>query len=170
MNSYSFHKGEILVSKIDYIQPNKEEWLNKFMFETKVKVRFSETDAFGHVNNVSHIIYFEQARLDYLQEIDVLSYFMDPKCPSIIVTADIHCHYLGQIYFGEQLAIRVRTAKLGHSSIDVQYAIVQESNQKVLATGRGAVVHVDKKTGKSIPWSDKLRNQIIKYELNEVLQ
>lgn len=151
----------LFMSRVDFINPNQEEWLQKFHFETQIKVRFSETDAFGHLNNVSHIIYFEQARLYFLQELEMLDYFMATDCKTIMVTADIHCHYMSQIFFGQPLEVKVRMAHLGKTSMDIQYAIVDTRNQKLLAAGRGAIVHINKKTGKSTPWPEQLQSKIV---------
>lgn len=35
-------------------------------YETAVKVRFCETDALGHISNISYFIYLEEARTDFL--------------------------------------------------------------------------------------------------------
>lgn len=155
------------MSRIDFITPNQDEWLQKFNFETKIKVRFSETDAFGHLNNVSHIIYFEQARLDYFQEVEMLDYFMDSATFTMMVTADIHCHYMSQIFFGQPLGVKVRVPHLGNSSADIQYAIVDTRDQRLLATARGSIVHINKKTGKSAPWPEQVRSKITQFEERE---
>ncbi|MBI2455351.1 MAG: acyl-CoA thioesterase, partial [candidate division NC10 bacterium] len=39
--------------------------LSKFKFSTPIRVRFCETDANRHVNQVSYFVYVEQARMDY---------------------------------------------------------------------------------------------------------
>lgn len=40
------------------------------MHELKVNVRFSETDALGHINNTSYFIYLEEARMKFLKRWD----------------------------------------------------------------------------------------------------
>lgn len=37
------------------------------MHELKVNVRFSETDALGHINNTSYFIYLEEARMKFFE-------------------------------------------------------------------------------------------------------
>ncbi len=37
------------------------------MHELEVNVRFSETDALGHVNNTSYFVYLEEARLKFFE-------------------------------------------------------------------------------------------------------
>jgi acyl-CoA thioester hydrolase len=41
--------------------------LDGFSFSTEVKVRFAETDAQGIVHNSNYFIWFEVARVDYLE-------------------------------------------------------------------------------------------------------
>ncbi|GAA0355651.1 acyl-CoA thioesterase [Bacillus horti] len=148
---------------IDFIQPTLEEWIAGFKFETEVKVRFSETDAFGHVNNVSHIIYFEQARLDFFENAKVFATFLEPNTPTLIVTADIHCHYIRQIYYTQRLKVKVKVGHVGSSSLDLQYAILDQKTNELLAAARGAIVHVDKKTGKSVAWPELLKEALYNY-------
>ena len=37
------------------------------MQELEVNVRFSETDALGHINNTSYFIYLEEARMKFFE-------------------------------------------------------------------------------------------------------
>lgn len=151
------------MNKAHYIEPSLEEWLRKFRFSSDIKVRFTETDAYGHVNNVSYFIYFEQARIDYFNEINMFQRFANKAHPSIVVTGDLHCHYHRPIYFGQTLHVKVRTAHIGQTSVDLQYAIIDDQNV-LYASGRGAIIHIDKQTGKSTPWSDDIVQGIKYYE------
>lgn len=148
------------MSRMEFVKPNMQEWLESFRFRTDVKIRFSETDAFGHVNNVSHIIYFEQARLDFFEQLEVFSVFLVPESPTIIVAADIHCYYLQQIFYSQRLSVGVKIAHIGRSSLDLQYVIQDQKTKEPLAVARGAIVHVDKKTGKSTPWPEDIKEKV----------
>lgn len=152
---------------IPYVEPNVEEWLATFKFDSKIKVRFSETDALGHVNNVSYFIYFEQARMEYFNTLDDESGFRGGEVGAFgIVTGDLHCHYLQPIFHHQTIKVKVRTAKLGRSSLDLQYAIVDAQDETLLATCRGAMIHVDSDQGKvtSTPWPEAIRQAIIDFE------
>lgn len=151
---------------IDFIQPDVEQWLDQFQFTTPLRVRFSETDAFGHVNNVSYMTYFEQGRLDYFDHLGLFQQFLQEDYPTFVVVADIHCHYLKQIYFHQALLLKVRTAKIGRTSLDLQYAIQDEKSSDLLAVARGMIVHVNKRTGKSVPWSPEMRAIVETFEKN----
>ena len=47
-------------------------WREEFSFKVPVKVRFSETDMFGHVNNTVPFTYFEEARMEFLKSIGLM--------------------------------------------------------------------------------------------------
>lgn len=124
-----------------------QSWKEGFSFSTKIKVRFSETDMFGHMNNVSAFIYFEQARIEYLQQAGFT--LDDQEDLGIPIVADLQCDFHQQIYFNEEITIYVKVNHLGRSSIDLHYMVKNEQN-KICLTGRGALVYIDKKSHRPI--------------------
>lgn len=56
-----------------YIDMPFQEWKTSFSFFNKVSVRFSETDMFGHMNNVTPFIYFEEVRISYFKKLNMMS-------------------------------------------------------------------------------------------------
>ncbi|PRO64937.1 acyl-CoA thioesterase [Alkalicoccus urumqiensis] len=139
-----------------YIQ-HQEDWFNGFTFFDTIQVRFSETDAFGHVNNTVSFVYFEQARIHYFQSLGIMDEWM--KGQSIIVTGDLQCDYIRQVTFGETLAVGVKVEQLGRTSLDLHYVILNEE-EKICMTGRGRIVHVHKKSGKPEPWTESMKEML----------
>ncbi len=41
----------------------------KVVYETKLPVIWGDMDAFGHINNVIYLRYFEQARVDWFAKV-----------------------------------------------------------------------------------------------------
>ncbi|CAM3022684.1 thioesterase family protein [Paenibacillus sediminis] len=148
--------------QISYVQPDPQGWLQKFQFSIPIKVRYSETDLLGHLNNVSYFIYFEQGRVDYLEHLELSDSLFNQE--TISVVADLECQYLGQIFIKDPLKLHVRIAKLGRSSFDLEYAVVQALTGELKAVGRGAMVYIDTKSGKSLPLPDDARAKIIAFE------
>ncbi|WP_312470284.1 thioesterase family protein [Neobacillus sp.] len=142
------------MARATYIEPSLDEWLNRFHFTTEIKVRLSETDMSGHVNNTSYFVYFEQARTEYLNSLGF--YQGDVRA----VTADLLCHFHGEAFFPSTLVVGVRAAKLGNKSIDLEYYIKSSVDQKLVATGRGALVIMDKKTKQSTLIPEYIRKEI----------
>jgi len=146
-----------------YVTPDLASWLQKFHFHTTIKVRFSETDALGHVNNVSYFIYFEQARLDYFQELNLMEPLL--RSPSgMIVTVDLQISYLTQLYFGQKIDVYLRTAQIGRSSLEIEYYIKELESGNIAAIGRGALVYVDRNTNRSAKIPEEIKEIIMNYE------
>ncbi|SDN57426.1 acyl-CoA thioesterase [Alkalicoccus daliensis] len=141
-----------------YIE-NFESWQEDFSYFDSISVRFSETDAFGHVNNTVAFIYFEQARINYFYSLGLMDEWV--KGPYMIVTGDLQCDYRRQVAFGDKLQVGVKIASIGRTSIDVHYLVKNQKNQ-ICMTGRGRIVQVEKKTGASTPWQNELLGMLEK--------
>ncbi|MCR6095601.1 acyl-CoA thioesterase [Salipaludibacillus agaradhaerens] len=130
-----------------------EAWCKEFNYFFPVQVRFSETDAFGHLNNTQAFVYFEHARIQFLKVVGLMTLWM--KTDDLIpVTADLQCDYFKQVFFDEALRIGVKVMSIGTSSVELHYIILNEQNQ-VCMTGRGRIVQISKRTGASKGWNDE---------------
>jgi acyl-CoA thioester hydrolase len=144
------------MGKIGYITDMKE-WMEEFSFSFPVKVRFSETDMFGHLNNTVPFTYFEQARIEYFKSLGFMQDWVDTKNETIPVVADLQCDYLRQVFFDENMNIMVKAASVGHSSVDIHYLGVREDGTPCFV-GRGAVVQISRHTGKAVPWTEEMKD------------
>ncbi len=143
---------------VPFVQTDAEEWLKRFRFSVPIKPRYSETDMSGHVNNISYFIYFEQGRIDYLEHLGLAETLFDQD--SMAVVADLECKFLMQTYIHDRLRLYVRTAKVGRSSLDIEYALVEEASGALKAAARGAMVHIDRQSGKSRPLPEIVQEKI----------
>ncbi|MBM7648901.1 acyl-CoA thioester hydrolase [Bacillus ectoiniformans] len=146
------------MKKISYID-HWEEWDQEFHFYHPVKVRFSETDMFGHLNNTVPFIYFEEARIEFLTHIGLMEGWLENENESIPVVADLQCDFLEQVYFGETLHIYVKANEVGNSSCDIHYKGVR-SDGKIGFIGRGTLVQISKVTGKALPLSEGSKKKL----------
>ena len=129
-------------------------WEREFSFYSEVSVRFSETDMYGHLNNTVTFAYFEYARIEFFKHIKLMSDWLNPKGEKIPVVADLQCDYVKQVFFDEKLRIYVKANSIGSSSVDIHYMAKNEKGD-ILFTGRGSIVQIDKRTGKSSKWTDE---------------
>lgn len=129
-------------------------WASEFTFSVQVSVRFSETDMFGHLNNTVAFAYFEYARIEFLKNAGLMNDWLNPEGATIPVVADLQCDYLQQVFFDEALAVHVKVATVGNSSLDIHYMVKNEKGDIVI-TGRGSIVQIGRLTGKGVHWTDK---------------
>lgn len=132
-----------------------ETWAAEFEFSTEVRVRFSETDMYGHVNNTVPFTYYEYARIEFLKQFNTQGFnIMSGESKNIIVVADLQCDFVKQCYFDDVLSIYVKAASIGKSSIDLHYMVKNEAGE-ICYTGRGIIVLINPETGKSVAISDE---------------
>jgi len=148
------------IMKANYID-NFQEWEKGFSFFSEVRVRFSETDMYGHMNNTISFTYFEQARIDYFRHLGIL---MPPvgeeNVKSIPIVADLQCDYVKQVFFDDVLRIYTKIAQVGNSSMDIHY-LAKNQKDEICFTGRGTIVQMDPRTGKSVPISEEEKTKFI---------
>ncbi|GAB3797077.1 acyl-CoA thioesterase [Virgibacillus kimchii] len=144
------------MAKIDYIE-DFDQWRSEFQFSIPVYIRFSETDMIGHMNNVSPFIYFEEARIKYLQSLGVFTGNVYEE--GVPVVADLQCNYLKQMYFNESFNMYVKANYVGTTSIDFHYMAVNEQ-EEITLTGRGRLVFVDQETGKPLPLNEEMKRKM----------
>lgn len=148
------------IMKANYID-NFQEWEKGFSFFSEVRVRFSETDMYGHMNNTISFTYFEQARIDYFRHLGIL---MPPvgeeNVKSIPIVADLQCDYVKQVFFDDVLRIYTKIAQVGNSSMDIHY-LAKNQKDEICFTGRGTIVQMDPRTGKSVLISEEEKTKFI---------
>ncbi|MDV7763462.1 thioesterase family protein [Peribacillus sp. CSMR9] len=151
------------MNRISYID-NITEWINDFSFKHEIKVRFSETDMFRHLNNTIPFTYFEEARIEYFQSMGFMKDWTSAEGDEIPVVADLQCDYLKLVFFNDQLTIHVKADHIGKSSVDIHY-MGSKHDGSICFTGRGTIVQVSKATGKPIPWTEEMKRSLLHTEL-----
>jgi acyl-CoA thioester hydrolase len=140
------------------------EHLGKFKFHTPIRVRFCETDANRHVNQISYFIYIEQARMDYFAHLGLTDALHDPFSKTTLIAADLACEYKAPLFFGQSLHAHARVARMGRSSLTMEYALAEPKTPRVVATARGGLVYFDHETGRSTPLLPAIREAIARFE------
>jgi len=154
------------MAKMNYIS-NMNEWQSEFKFKITVKVRFSETDMFGHMNNTVPFTYFEEARIEFLKYLGFMQEWTAKNSEIIPVVADLQCDFLQQVYFDEKIDVYVKVSSIGNSSIDTHYMGINP-NGTICFTGRNSIVNMNRNTGRSEKWPDEWRAKL-QNELNIVV-
>lgn len=151
------------MKKLAYIE-DLQQWMNEFSFSHGVRVRFSETDMFGHLNNTVPFVYFEEARIEFFKSLGFMQDWTQAGSNTIPVVADLQCDFLQQVYFGEELEVCVKAHQVGTSSVDLHY-LGRKGNGEPCFVGRGRMVQLNKHTGKGEAWSEEQRNLFLSREI-----
>ena len=112
--------------------------------EVEIRVRSTDMDADGIVNNARYLEYFEQARLEHLVAIGLVKRPRPPGEPSRPFTiAEATCRYRAPARHRDVLLVRVWTQHVGNRSFTLGYAIVRSEEGSAVAEGSSAQVWLD---------------------------
>ena len=81
--------------------------------------------------------------------------------PCLIFTVNLNCEYLDECKATDWVTVNVGYTRLGNSSAIVEFEIVHDNGDKLLAKGQFTQVFVDKQTRKSTPIPEDFRASVL---------
>ena len=117
--------------------------MNGFSFSTDVKVRFAETDAQGIAHNSNYFVWFEVARVEYLEQYTGgYQRLRDLGIEAVVL--ETHVRYLEPARFDDRLTVHARCVDVRGARFRYEYAT--ERGGAVIADGWTAHATVDAQT------------------------
>jgi len=110
-----------------------------FSFSTEVRVRFAETDAQGIAHHASFLVWFEVARVAYLER-HAGGYQSIRDGGIEALTTEVHVRYHRAAYFDETLRIWARCVDLRGARFTYEYRIERDGELVANAYTRHATV------------------------------
>lgn len=117
--------------------------MHEFSFATDIRVRFAETDAQGIVHNSNYFIWFEVARVEYLERY-AGGYQRLRNLGVEALVLETHVRYLQPARFDDRLVVHARCLDVRGARFRYDYAI--ERDGELLADGWTAHATVDSAT------------------------
>lgn len=117
--------------------------MHGFTIATPIRVRFAETDAQGIAHNSSYFVWFEVARVDYLEQL-AGGYRAIRERGFEALVLECHVRYLKPAVFDDVLTVRSRCVDLRGARFRFEYAV--ERDGELLAEGWTAHGVVDAAT------------------------
>jgi acyl-CoA thioester hydrolase len=135
--------------------------------ETKIRVRYAETDAMGVVHHANYLVWFELGRSE-LCRTKGFSYREMEQDGALLVVAEAYCRYKSSAFYDDELTIRTKVAELKSRTMRFVYEVFRESDQTLLAEGETTHVVTDaNKKVRSMPeiYRQKMLAETIKLDL-----
>ncbi len=117
-----------------------------------MNVRWSDLDALGHVNNSRFFTFFEQARVEWLEQAGWGGEAV-PGGPVVVTAA---CQFKRAIGYPAAIDVDLYVGAIGRSSIPTFYEI-RLGDGGLAATGEAVMVWIDTASGKSMALPDAVR-------------
>lgn len=121
---------------------------NQYRHFTVIPTRWSDNDAYGHVNNVVYYSLFDTAVNRHLIEHGVLDV---AKSSVIGVVIETQCTYFSSIGFPDSATVGLKVVHLGNSSVRYETALFRNEQDVASAVGEFVHVYVDRATNRPVP-------------------
>lgn len=128
-------------------------------YSTQVRVRWSDLDAYGHVNNAKALTLLEEARVDWLFTEATLR--GATGLTGGMVVSRLAVHYRRSITFGPPVSVSMGVVELKSVSTTIDYVVMAEDQVAITATTQ--LVPVDPVNWRPRRWDTAERAFLTEY-------
>jgi acyl-CoA thioester hydrolase len=148
-----FQGDEILGDRAALTEPRDADF-----GDYSIRVRFSDVDAFGVVDEVQYFEFFQEGRIDYLARAWKAANLAMDRAPMVIAQMDVD--YLEPIRFRtEPFSVRSWVSRVGGSSFVIESEM--RDGDTTYSRARVVMVTFDPQTQKAAPAPEALRELLI---------
>jgi len=122
-----------------------------------IQTRWSDNDAYGHVNNVVYYSWFDTVVNEYLITAGALDI---ERSPVIGLVVETRCSYFSELAFPQPVEAGLRVAHIGRSSVRYEIGLFAAGDDMASAQGHFVHVYVDRASRKATPLPAALRSAL----------
>ena len=111
--------------------------------ETRLRVRYAETDQMGVVYHSNHLIWFEVGRVELMREMGFSYRDMEREDGCFIAVAEVKCRYRAPVFYDEEVLVRTRLKAVRESVVVFSYELVRAEGGALLAEGETTHIVTD---------------------------
>ena len=119
-----------------------------------IQTRWSDNDAYGHVNNVVYYSWFDTVVNEYL----IASGALDIQASAVVgLVVETQCNYFSELAFPQRVDAGLRVAHAGRSSVRYELALFAADSDAASAQGHFVHVYVDRASRRPVQLPTPLR-------------
>lgn len=103
--------------------------------ESRLRVRYAETDQMGVAYHANHFIWFEVGRVELLRQLGFSYRDMEHVDNCFIAVVDARCRYKVPVRYDDEIIVRTHLKNVRESVIHFGYELLRGSDGALLAEG-----------------------------------
>src|SRR5271168_1162573 len=111
--------------------------------ETRIRVRYAETDQMGVVYHANHFIWFEVGRVELLRQFGFSYRDMEREDDCFIAVVDARCRYKAPVHYDDEVVVRTCLKHVRKKVICFGYELRKVDSGELLAEGETTHVVAD---------------------------
>lgn len=131
-----------------------QSFIEQHPIHTKINVAWGEMDALQHVNNVVYFRYFETARIDFFNQINLLEDLQKTGVGPVI--SENNARYKRPVTFPDTVLVGVTISDIKADRFMMHYNVFSQAQNALTTIGSSQVVMFNFKTGKKANLSEPL--------------
>ncbi|PKH56055.1 thioesterase [Shewanella sp. Choline-02u-19] len=139
-----------------------DKFLQQYPINTAINVAWGEMDALQHVNNVVYFRYFETARIDFFNQINLLEDLQKTSIGPVI--SENQARYKRPVTFPDTLIVGVSISDIKDDRFMMHYHVFSQGQQAVTTIGASQVVMFNFKTGQKATLTPQLLDALKTYQ------
>ena len=101
--------------------------------ETRLRVRYAETDQMGVVYHANYLVWMEVGRVEFWRAAGLRYRDMERDEGILLVVAEVNCRYKAPAFYDDEVTIRTSLAETSPRMVKFDYELLGEDG-RVLAT------------------------------------
>jgi acyl-CoA thioester hydrolase len=118
--------------------------------ESRIRVRYAETDQMGVVYHANHFIWFEVGRVELLRQLGFSYKDMEQEDNCFITVVDARCRYKAPACYDDEVIVRTWLKNIRESVIHFGYELVRVEDGALLAEGETTHIVADAQMQKTV--------------------
>ena len=111
--------------------------------ETRLRVRYAETDQMGVVYHSNHLIWFEVGRVELMRQLGFAYRDIEREGGRFIAVAEVKCRYRAPVHYDEEVVVRTWLKAVRQSVVAFSYELLRASTGELLAEGETTHIVTD---------------------------
>ena len=111
--------------------------------ETRIRVRYAETDQMGVVYHANHFIWFEVGRVELMRQLGFSYKEMEARDGCFIAVVDARCRYKAPVHYDDEVVVRTYLKQVREKVIHFGYELREAGTGHLLAEGETTHIVAD---------------------------
>ncbi|HYP26142.1 MAG TPA: thioesterase family protein [Blastocatellia bacterium] len=116
-----------------------EAGVSPLVAESRVRVRYAETDQMGVAYYANYLVWFEVGRSQYCNDCGFSYRDMEAETGLFMIVAEAQCRYKAPARYEDELVVRTRVTELTRRTLKFGYEIVRDDGAGIAS---GETLHV----------------------------
>ncbi len=118
--------------------------------ESRIRVRYAETDQMGVVYHANHFIWFEVGRVELLRQLGFSYKDMEQQDNCFIAVVDARCRYKSPARYDDEVIVKTWLKNIRESVIHFGYELLRAEDGSLIAEGETTHIVADAQMRKTV--------------------